>query len=74
MTTQTPTSGAGRSDAPVEGGRRNRPENTGGASSGTAKREDSCAGTENLMEAVVERGNMLGAFRRVVSNKGAAPG
>ena len=72
MTTETPTSWAGRPDAPVEGGRRNRPVNAGGASSGTTKREDSCAGTGNLMEAVVERGNMLRAFRRVVSNKGAA--
>jgi RNA-directed DNA polymerase len=44
----------------------------GGASSGTARKEHSCAGAENLMEAVVERGNMLNAFRRVVGNKGAA--
>jgi RNA-directed DNA polymerase len=72
MTTETRTSWAGRPEAPVEGGRRNRPVDAGGALSGTAKREDSGAGTGNLMEAVVERGNMLKAFRRVVGNKGAA--
>jgi RNA-directed DNA polymerase len=44
----------------------------GGASKGTARREHSGTGTENLMEAVVERENMLNAFRRVVGNKGAA--
>ena len=44
----------------------------GGASSVTARREHSCPGTEKLMEAVVERENMLKAFSRVVSNKGAA--
>ena len=41
MTTETLTSRAERHDAPVEGGGRNPPVNTGGASSGTARREDS---------------------------------
>jgi RNA-directed DNA polymerase len=44
----------------------------GGASSGTVRRGDSCTGTKKLMEAVVERENMLIAFKRVVGNKGAA--
>lgn len=72
MTMETPTSWAEKQDTPVEGGGRNRPVDAGGASSGTARREDPWAGTENLMEAVVDRENMLKAFRRVVGNKGAA--
>ena len=59
-------------DAPAEGGGRNLPVAAGGASSGTARREYSCTGTEKLMEAVVERENVLIAFKRVVGNKGAA--
>jgi len=72
MTTQTLTNRAGRRDAPWERGGRNLPMAPGGASSGAVRREHFCAGTEDLMEAVVERGNMLKAFRRVVGNKGAA--
>jgi len=72
MTTQMLTSRAGMRDAPGERGGQNRPTAAGGASSGTVRREYSCTGTENLMEAVVERGNMLKAYRRVVGNKGAA--
>ena len=68
MTMQTLTSRAEMSDAPGERGGRNRPMAPGGASSGTVRRGYSCAGTENLMEGVVERGNMLKAFRRVVGN------
>ena len=63
---------AGMCDALGERGGRNLPMASGGASSGTARRGHPCAGTENLMEAVVERGNMLNAFKRVVGNKGAA--
>ena len=59
-------------DAPEERGRRNLPMATGGASSGTARRGTSCTGTLDLMEAVVERENMLRAFRRVVGNQGSA--
>ena len=72
MITQTLANRAGMRDAPGERGGRNLPMAPGGASSGTVRREHSCAGSENLMEAVVERGNMLRAFRRVVGNKGAA--
>jgi RNA-directed DNA polymerase len=72
MTMETLRNRAGMRDAPGERGGRNLPMVPGGASSGAVRRGDSCAGTENLMEAVVERENMLKAFRRVVSNKGAA--
>ena len=72
MTTQTLANRAGMRDAPRERGGRNLPVALGGASSGTVRREHSGAGTEDLMEAVVERENMLKAFRGVVSNKGAA--
>lgn len=43
-----------------------------GASSLTAKREDSRQKTQNLMEVVVERENMFKALRRVETNKGSA--
>ena len=72
MTTETQTNRAEMRDAPPERSGRNLPMAAGGASSGTARRGHSCPGTEDLMEAVVERENMLKAFKRVVSNKGAA--
>lgn len=72
MTTQMRTDRAEMRDAPAERGGRKLPMAAGGASSGTARRGYSCTGTENLMEAVVERENMLNAYRRVVGNKGAA--
>jgi RNA-directed DNA polymerase len=43
-----------------------------GASSVTARREDSSPECEQLMEAVVGRGNMWTALQRVMSNRGAA--
>jgi hypothetical protein len=52
-------------------GRKSR-ENEVGASRVTAMREDSGPETEQLMEAVVERENMVAALQRVVSNRGAA--
>ena len=73
MTTQMLTNRAGMRDAPTERGGRNLPMAAGGASSGTARRESTpVRELKNLMEAVVERENMLNAFRRVVGNKGAA--
>ena len=72
MTIETLTNRAEMRDAPAERGGQNLSVAAGGASSGTAKREHSCAETRNLMEAVVERENMLRAFKRVVCNKGAA--
>src|SRR6266850_3203390 len=52
-------------------GRKSR-EYEKGASSVTAMREDSGPETEQLMEAVVERENMVAALQRVVSNRGGA--
>ena len=57
-----------------------RPEDSGrkprkygkGASSGTARREPVRPEDLQLMEAVVARENMLDAYSRVMSNKGAA--
>ena len=64
----------GRSETTVaspEGSGRNPPEHGPGASKVTAKTEHSQAKTLHLMEAVVERENMLAAYRRVRANKGA---
>ena len=55
-----------------EGSGRNLREYGGGVSSDTAEQENSHPGVERLMEEVVERENMLRAYRRVVANKGAA--
>ena len=41
-----------------------------GASNVTARRENCCHGCDAMMEAVVERENMMSAYKRVVSNKG----
>ena len=72
MTTEKLINRAAMHGAPAEGGGRNPLLAVGGATSGTARRGDTCTGTFELMEAVVGRGNMLNAFRRVVGNKGAA--
>ncbi len=72
MTTQMLTNRAEMRDALAERGGRNLPMATDGVSSCTARREYSCTEAEKLMEAVVERENMLKAFRRVAGNKGAA--
>ena len=50
-----------------------KPRGTGvGASNVTAREEDKGQESERLMEAVVERGNMQAAYKRVVGNKGAS--
>jgi RNA-directed DNA polymerase len=72
MTTEKLINCAEMHDAPAEGGGRNLPLAAQGATSGTARRGNFCTGTEDLMEAVVERENMRKAFRRVIGNKGAA--
>jgi RNA-directed DNA polymerase len=56
---------------PEGSGRKSR-EYGQGASSGTARKEPVRPETEQLMEAVVARENMLRAYEQVVSNKGAA--
>ena len=72
MSTQKLVNRDEKHDALAERGGRNLPMAAGGASSGTARRGNFCTGTLDLMEAVVERENMLRAFSRMVSNKGAA--
>ena len=63
---------AEKSESHTEGSGRN-PRGAGvGASKVTARREDSSPEVEQLMEAVVERENMLTALQRVMSNRGAA--
>jgi RNA-directed DNA polymerase len=58
---------------PIPGGSGRKLRDTGnGAPSVTAKREETCQGKEQMMEAVVERGNMIAAYKRVVGNKGSA--
>jgi RNA-directed DNA polymerase len=55
------------------GGRGRNPQGpVAGASSLTAKRDNSCQKTQKLMEAVVERENMFRALRQVEANKGSA--
>jgi len=71
MTTEAQESRAERPDAMPEGSGRNPPVAGGGVPSVTARREDFCAETDDMMEAVVERENMRRAYRRVVGNKGA---
>jgi len=56
---------------PESGGRNPRGYGVG-ASSVTARRDRDCRDSEVLMEAVVERGNMTAAYKRVVGNKGVA--
>jgi RNA-directed DNA polymerase len=72
MDMETQKSRDERPDALAEGGSRKLPVAAEGASSATVRRGKTCPGTEELMEAVVERENMLNAYRRVVSNKGSA--
>jgi len=43
-----------------------------GASNATARREAECPEDNGLMEAVVERGNMTAAYRRLMRNKGSS--
>lgn len=52
--------------------RRKQQEEGTGASDVAARREPSRSETEQLMEAVVARENLLSAYQRVMSNKGAA--
>ena len=58
--------------AALEGSGRNPREYGDGASNVTAMTGNSRPKSSKLMEAVVERGNMMRALRRVVGNKGAA--
>ncbi len=72
MTKQTQDSMAEMPDSISQGSGRN-PQGCGvGASSVTARRISDCRDSERLMDAVVERGNMIAAYKRVVGNKGVA--
>lgn len=53
-------------------GGRNLPRVGSGASSITAKQENTCHVTEHTMETVVEEQNMQRAYKRVMGNKGSA--
>jgi RNA-directed DNA polymerase len=58
---------------PIPGGSGRKLRGTGvGAPSVTARKENNCQGSKQWMEAVVERGNMIAAYKRVVGNKGSA--
>src|SRR5580765_1288308 len=72
MTARDADSMAEMSEAHSKGSSRKPREYEKGASSVTAMREDSSPETEQLMEAVVERENMVAALQRVMSNRGAA--
>lgn len=63
---------AGMPGTTPEGSGRNPREYGAGASNVTARRACSRPETQRMMEAVVERGNMTAALRRVVANKGSA--
>ncbi len=55
-----------------DGSRRNRRGYGDGASRPTARTDNSCPQTMRMLEAVVERENMIAALRRVEANKGSA--
>ncbi len=55
-----------------DGSRRNRRDYGDGASRPTARTDNSCPETMWMLEAVVERENMIAALRRVEANKGSA--
>jgi RNA-directed DNA polymerase len=72
MAEETQTSRAEMPDTAPGGSGRNPRGTGGGGSSATARRENFCPGAEDMMEAVVERENMVEAYRRVVRNRGAS--
>jgi len=63
---------AEKPDPIPEGSGRNPREYGVGASSATARKDDSRPAERKLMEEVVESKNMREAYRNVVSNRGAA--
>mgnify|MGYP006982811848 CR=1 FL=1 len=60
------------SGAMAKGSDRKSPEYARGVTRGTATEEYPCPETQRLLEDIVSRENMQAAFKRVVSNKGAA--
>ena len=72
MVKETQDKMAEKPEAPGGSSGRNSRVKPMGASNATAGEEATGPGTTKLMEAVVERGNMLTALHRVEGNKGAA--
>ena len=72
MTKQAQANRAEMPDSIPESSGRNLQGYGDGAPSVTARKGTFCQGTERVMEAMVERENMLCAYKRVVGNKGAA--
>jgi len=72
MVKETQDKTAERPESPGGSSGRNSRVKPTGASSATAGKEGTGPGTTKLMEAVVERSNMLRALHQVESNKGAA--
>lgn len=72
MTSKTQTKRALKPKTEPEGRRQNLRRYGNGASNVTARRESYCPEEEKLMEAVVERENMVKAYRRVMENKGTS--
>jgi RNA-directed DNA polymerase len=70
MVKETQESGVGIPDPMHERSGRKPRESCIGESSTTARRASDCRDSEKLMEAVVERENMIAALKRVVGNKG----
>ncbi len=72
MAKEMQTSRVGTPEARSEDSGRNLRRFDTGVSSATARRGNFCPGTERMMEAVVERENMISAYKRVMRNRGAA--
>jgi RNA-directed DNA polymerase len=70
MTKQARSNRVEMPDSKPGGSGRKLRDNGVGASSVTARRTSDCRDSEKMMEAVVERENMIAALRRVVGNKG----
>ena len=72
MTKETQNSMAEMPESSAGGSGRNLRGTVAGASSVLTRKENSGWKEKGLMEAVVERENMMAAYKRVVGNKGAA--
>ena len=72
MVKETQDKKAGKPESPGGSSGRNSRVKPKGASNATAGKEETGPGTTQLMEAVVERSNMIRALHQVERNKGAA--
>ena len=71
MTDKTPTKRVETPETVPEGKERNSPRSGNGASNVTAAKDNPNPNPDQLMEQIVERGNMTLALRQVEKNKGA---